>query len=540
MEALLSVTRRYLPHTLILETTMTTVGAVVVITDFMPIRGKNSDVIRTMTCVKGSVTMRSELCPRFHYGSTVPWIKKACQDGSGSGGPFAWTMKAGADLVVLRASQPFQEFSTGSLTATWALHEGQTETLTLTYGCSFETVPEAIDPVRELGNTKQFWESWTAKNQYAGVYKEAVERSLIVLKAMTYRPSGGIIAAPTTSLPERIGGSLNWDYRYCWIRDATLTLSALLEAGYSEEVIAWKQWLLRAVGQDATQVQIMYGITGERHIADWEVAWLPGYEGSSPVRVGNAAQSQIQHDIYGEIAAALFHSREAGIPCDPQELQLQHRLTQHLSDIWKEPGSGMWEERAKPRRFTYSRVMSWLALERGVKSIEQHGMKGPLEEWATLRDKIRTDIEEHGYNTHKQSFVQHYGSKDLDASVLLLPVVGFIAADHPRMVATVSALEQELLRDGLLLRNIPESTKGRQGAFLACSFWLVEIYAMQGRTDDAKALFEKLLGLANDVGLLSEEYDTEARRLVGNFPQAFSHIALVRAAMRLAGCPSPS
>jgi len=385
--------------------------------------------------------------------------------------------------------------------------------------------------------SEQFWTEWAARSRYPGPYTDSVERSLITLKAMTYRPSGGIVAAPTTSLPEQIGGSLNWDYRYCWIRDATLTLSALIEAGYTEEVIAWKQWLLRAVGQDASQVQIMYGIAGERHIADWEIPWLPGYEASSPVRAGNAAQQQTQQDIYGEIAAALFQAREAGIPCDKQELQLQQSLTRHLAGIWRDAGSGMWEERNEPQRFTYSNTMAWVALDRAVKSIEEHGMGGPLEEWKQLRDTVRAEVEQHGFNTHIESFVQHFGSRDLDASVLLLPIVGFLPVDDPRMLCTIKAIEGRLLQDGLLLRNLPKSSKAKQGAFLACSFWLVEVYAMVGRVEEARTLFEGLLRLANDVGLLSEEYDCEARRLVGNFPQAFSHIALVRAAMRLAGCP---
>ena len=377
---------------------------------------------------------------------------------------------------------------------------------------------------------------WASLSKYQGPYSEAVERSLITLKAMTYRPSGGIVAAPTTSLPERIGGPLNWDYRYCWMRDATLTLSALLEAGYTQEVVDWKAWLIRAIGRDASQVQIMYGIAGERHLADWEVPWLSGYEGSTPVRVGNAAQKQTQQDIYGEIALALYHSREAGVPCYQQELQLQQALTTHLAKIWEEPGSGMWEERTHPERFTYSLVMAWVALDRAVKSIEKHSMVGPLKKWTKLRDKIHADVLKHGYNTGLQSFVSHYGSKNLDASVLLLPLVGFLPASDPRVLGTVKALEKKLRKGGLLLRNLPRTSKAKQGAFLACSFWLVEVYAMIGRMSDAQALFERLLVLANDVGLLSEEYDTDAKRLIGNFPQAFSHIALIRAAMRFAGC----
>ncbi len=525
--------RRYRPHTLILETLMKTREGSVTVTDFMPIRGRHSDLIRKVHCMDGSVRMNMELCPRFDYGSTVPWI-----DFLGvSGGESTWVAKAGPDLAVLRTTASVIESAPGILSSHFTLKSGESQTFALTYGCSYGSVPSPVDVDQELLDTNRFWTEWTATSKYQGQYSEAVERSLITLKALTYRPSGGIVAAPTTSLPERIGGPLNWDYRYCWIRDATFTLSALIEAGYTEEVIAWKQWLIRAIGQDASQVQIMYGISGERHIADWEVSWLTGYKASMPVRIGNAAQQQIQQDIYGEIAAALFDAREAGISCEPEELRLQQALTEHLAEIWIQPGSGMWEERDKPQRFTYSGVMAWLALDRAVKSIELHGMNGPLKEWKKLRDEIHTDVAKHGFNTHLGSFVSHYGSKRMDASVLLLPLFGFLPADDPRMLSTIKALEQELLNDGLLLRNIPQKSKGKQGAFLACSFWLVEVYAMTGRTREAGALFEKLLALANDVGLLSEEYDTEAKCLTGNFPQAFSHIALVRAAMRLANCP---
>ena len=528
------VTRRYRPHTLILETTLETATGTVVLTDFMPIRGKHSDLLRLLQCTAGTVAMRMELSPRFHYGSTVPWVETV----AGTATQFAWTAKAGADLVVLRTAVPMKESAPGTLTATFSLHAGQSEYFALTYGCSFEPVPDPVSPQQEMEQTQHFWETWAAKSTYNGPYHEAVERSLITLKALTYRPSGGIVAAPTTSLPERVGGPLNWDYRYCWIRDATLTLSALLEAGYTEDVVAWKQWLLRAVGQDVSQLQIMYGIAGERHLADWEVPWLNGYENSTPVRIGNAAQSQTQQDIYGEIAAALFHAREAGVPSDDRELLFQQALTDHLVKIWERPGSGMWEERDEPQHFTYSGVMSWLALDRAVRSIEQHGMTGALAAWILLRDEVRQKVEQHGYNHRMESFVQHYGTNNLDASVLLLPLVGFLPADDARMLGTVKAIEDHLLQDGLLLRNIPKSKKAKQGAFLACSFWLVEVYVMQGRIKDARSLFERLLGLANDVGLLSEEYDTVGKRLVGNFPQAFSHIALVRAAMRLAGCPA--
>ena len=537
VEKIVTATRRYRPHTLILETTIAASTGTVLLTDFMPIRGSNSDLVRIVKCTAGTVSMRTVLCPRFNYGSTVPWIHAIDSFDRSSECHSAWTAKAGPDLTMLHCAISLTETSTGTLSGDFQLHAGESQSFALTYGSSFEDLPAPIDVQQALRETERFWTEWAGRSKYRGPYSDAVERSLITLKAMTYRPSGGIVAASTTSLPERISGPLNWDYRFCWIRDATFTLSALLEAGYTEEVVAWKDWLLRAVGRDASQVQIMYGIGGERHIADWEIPWLPGYENSAPVRVGNAAQKQTQQDIYGEIASALFHAREAGVPCERDELALQQALTEHLANIWKEPGSGMWEERDQPERFTYSGVMAWLTLDRAIRSIEHHGMGGPLEQWMRIRDEIRADVLKHGFNQHLDSFVAHRGSKRLDASVLLLPIVGFLPADDPRMLGTVKALEKELLKDGLLLRNLPRTSKAEQGAFLACSFWLVEIYVMSGRAGVARSLFERLLSLANDVGLLSEEYDTGAKRLVGNFPQAFSHTALVRAAMRLAGCP---
>jgi len=535
-EKQVTATRRYQPHTLILDTTMETPSGTIVITDFMPIRGRSSDLVRILRCVSGTVEMQMTLCLRFDYGKSIPWIESELQSDAACGDVRSWVARVGPNLAVLRTAASLIESSSGTLSAEFTLHAGESQSFALTYGRSYETVPAPIDIARALDETNRFWVDWTARSQYKGPYREAVERSLITLKAMTYRPSGGIVAAVTTSLPERIGGALNWDYRFCWIRDATLTLSALLDAGYTEEVIAWKKWLIRAIGPDASQVQIMYGISGERNLPVTEISWLPGYGRSAPVRVGNAAQKQIQQDIYGEIAAALSQAREAGIDLEPQELQLQKSLTEHLAKIWQEPGSGMWEERNHPERFTFSGVMAWLALDRAVNSIEQHGMGGSSQEWRGLRDCIRADVFQHGFNVDLNTFVQHYHSTRLDASLLLLPIFGFLPADDPRMLGTIKAVEQELLRGGLLLRNLPVSGKAEQGAFLACSFWLVEIYTMVGRIDDATNLFERLLSLANDVGLLSEEYDTASARLTGNFPQAFSHIALVHAAVRLANC----
>lgn len=526
------LSRRYLPHTLILETTMTTEAGTVVLTDFMPIRGRHSDLVRTLQCTKGNVKMATELSPRFDYGRSIPWID------SRPPGPrdLSHTSVAtvGENLAVLRSSLPLKESSPGTLAADFTMKEGEAHTFALTYGSSNEDVPEPIDVKNEFRETQKYWSEWANRSQYQGPYKDAVERSLITLKALTYRPSGGIVAAPTTSLPERVGGPLNWDYRYCWIRDAAFTVSALIEAGYTDEVVAWKKWLARAVGRDTHNVQIMYDISGERQLNDWQVPWLPGYQNSSPVHIGNIAAKQTQQDIYGEIADALFQAHNAGVPCSEQELQLQYDLTSHLARIWDQPGSGMWEERDDPKRFTYSGVMAWAALDRAIGSIERHGMKGPLNEWKALREKIHADVCEHGFDRELNSFVQHYGSKHLDAAVLLLPTVGFLPASDPRVQGTIAAIERQLLKDGPVLRNIPKSPRGKQGAFLACSFWLAENYVMAGRNADAEALFERTLSFANDLGLLSEEYDLDAKRLIGNFPQALTHIALVRAAIRLA------
>ncbi len=519
------VTRRYRAHTLILETQFETSSGVVELIDLMPIRGKNSDVIRIVRGRTGNVPMRMELLLRFDYGRTVPWLQKAEN--------AAWLASAGPDLAILRTSERVEEEENGLLSANFAVKSGESVAFVLTYGRSYESAPAPIDHEKALIETDTFWTKWSSQSRYQGPWTDAVERSLITLKALTYRPSGGIVAAPTTSLPERIGGPLNWDYRYCWLRDASLTLAAMVDAGYHEEAIQWKQWLLRAVGHDASQMQIMYGLSGERQIQEWEADWLQGYQRSRPVRVGNAAVKQTQQDVYGEIANALFHTRESGIPCEERELKLQQKLTEHFAEVWRQPGSGMWEERSEPRHFTCSRVMAWVALDRAVHSIERHGMDGPLKKWKKLRDKVHADVCRHGFHKRLNSFVQHYGSKRLDASLLQLPLVGFLPALDPRMLGTIHAVEKRLVADGIVLRNIPETRKARQGAFLACNFWLVENLSMIGRNDDAQKLFDKLLTLANDVGLLAEEYGVREKRLLGNFPQAFSHIALVNAAFRL-------
>lgn len=419
------------------------------------------------------------------------------------------------------------------MSADFSVKAGESVAFMLTYGRSYEQPPTPDEHEQALLKTEDFWTKWCSQGRYRGHWSNAVERSTITLKALTYSPSGGIVAAPTTSLPERVGGPLNWDYRYCWLRDASLTLAAMVDAGFHEDAMHWKQWLLRAVGPDASQVQIMYGVSGARQIVEWVADWLPGYQQSSPVRVGNAAVRQTQQGIYGEIAHGLFHAREAGIPIDGRELLLQQNLTEHISNVWRQPGSGIWEERSKPHRFTVSGVMTWVALDRAVRSIERHGMNGPLNKWKKLRDRVHADVCRHGFNKRMNSFVQHYGLKQLDASLLLIPIFGFLPASDSRMLGTIQAIEKQLSIEGFLLRNVPQTKEAKQGAFLACNFWLVENLSMIGRQDDARKLFEKLLTVANDVGLLSEEYDVREKRLVGNFPQALSHIALVSAALRI-------
>ncbi|HEX4020941.1 MAG TPA: glycoside hydrolase family 15 protein [Acidobacteriaceae bacterium] len=518
------ITRQYREHTLILETTFATHSGVVTVTDFMPPRGTHSDIVRMVCGVKGKVRMGMHLSLRFDYGNVQPWVELL--------GKNSYSIAAGPGMAALRSQIPV-EWKNGDGYAKFLVNRGDNIFFVLTYGKSFERTPKAIDPVRALKETERFWIAWARKNQYTGPYKEAVERSLITLKAMTYRPSGGIVAAPTTSLPERLGGSLNWDYRYCWLRDATLTIQALTQAGYREEAAAWHQWLLRAIAGDPDKIQIMYGIGGERQLEERVIEWLPGYQRSAPVRIGNAAAKQLQMDIFGELADVLFHARKEGLPTTKGDLQLQEAITTHLAKIWKQPGSGMWEKRGKKHVYTYSRAMAWVTMDRAVRSIEAHGMRGPIRRWRKLRDEIHKDVCRNGFNRQLGSFVQSYGSRRLDASTLRLSLVGFLPESDPRISCTVRAVEKHLLFGGLLQRYKTGAALPKEGTFLACSFWLVQNYARLGRAEDAESLFEKLLTLRNDVGLLAEEYDPQKKRMLGNFPQAFSHIGLVNAAFDL-------
>jgi GH15 family glucan-1,4-alpha-glucosidase len=526
--------RCYLDHTLVLETTFETETGAVLLTDFMPPRTHNSDIIRMVRGIRGRVDMHMELSLRFDYGRTVPWVT-SMEDG-------ALRAIAGPDMVVLRTRAPLQGEGLKTV-SDFTIAEGESVAFTLSYAPSHDRLPHKLDSQQALRQTITFWQDWTSRAHLHGEYAGELERSLITLKALTYRHTGGIVAAPTTSLPECIGGERNWDYRYCWLRDATFTLLAFMTAGYTEEAFAWRDWLLRAVAGSPDQVQIMYGIRGERHLMEWEVPWLNGYENSKPVRIGNAASEQLQLDCYGEVNDAMFHAHLAGAPPTEDDVNLHHALNEHLAKIWDQPDQGIWEVRGGPQHFTYSKVMAWVAFDRAVKGGETFRPDIDVQRWRELRDRIHADVCEKGYNPHVGAFTQAYGSDQLDASLLLMPQVGFLPYDDPRVRGTIEAIEKNLMIDGLVLRYRTEQTDDGlppgEGVFLACSFWMVSALRMLGRTDDARKLFERLLTLRNDVGLLAEEYDPRAKRQLGNFPQALSHIALINAAFEFKRGSSP-
>ena len=529
------VTRRYQPNTLILETHFDCPEGTATIIDFMPGHQTGSSIVRLIIGERGRITMRTELVIRFGYGATVPWMKKF-NDGMRRA-------VAGPDMVLLRTSAPLRgkDFKT---VGEFTVGPGQTVPFSLTYLASHLPLPTAENPLDQLRATQQFWLDWTAKSRVSGPWTDTVNRSLITLKALTYARTGGMVAAPTTSLPEHIGGSRNWDYRFCWLRDATLTLLALMNAGYLEEAQAWREWLSRAAAGKPNQLQIMYGIAGERRLTEWEVPWLPGYDKSSPVRVGNAAHTQLQLDVYGELMDALHHARQGGLAPSESGWTLQRRVLKHLEEIWPKADSGIWEVRSGVRHFTFSKIMAWVAFDRAIKSAEAFNLEGPLDRWREQCRKIHDDVCRRGFDPELGTFVRSYGSRELDASLLLLPTLGFLPPEDPRVRGTVEAIERKLLVDGLVRRyDTRESDDGLssdEGVFLACSFWLVDAYVMLGRIADARRLFERLLTLCNDVGLLSEEYDPKNSRLLGNFPQALSHIALINSAFNLNEVAKPA
>jgi GH15 family glucan-1,4-alpha-glucosidase len=534
-DATAQITRRYQPNTMILETRFESAEGAATLIDFMPGHQTGSSIVRLVIGERGRFTLRTELVIRFGYGATVPWMTKL-DDGTRRA-------IAGPDMVLLRTTAPLrgEDFKT---VGEFTVGPGETVPFTLTYTPSHLPAPATENPLDQLRATQHFWRDWTAKSRASGPWADTVNRSLITLKTLTYAPTGGMVAAPTTSLPENIGGSRNWDYRFCWLRDATLTLLALMNSGHLEEAQAWREWLLRAAAGKPSQLQIMYGIAGERRLTEWEVSWLPGYEKSSPVRIGNAAHTQLQLDMYGELMDALHHARQWGLAAGESGWTLQLEVLEHLEDVWPEMDEGIWEVRGGARHFTFSKIMAWVAFDRAIKSAEAFNLEGPLDRWRQQCRKIHDEVCRRGFDAELGSFVRSYGSKELDASLLLLPTVGFLPPADPRVRGTVEAIERKLLVDGLVMRyDTTESEDGLssgEGVFLACSFWLVDAYVLLDRPADARRLFERLLTLCNDVGLLSEEYDPGTGRLLGNFPQALSHIALINSAFNLSEAAKPA
>jgi len=534
----IKVSRRYTPNTLILETEFASADGqdAAVVVDFMPLReGRNSShLVRLIVGKRGLMRMRTELIVRFGYGGWVPWVSR-----SDAGDLVAI---AGPDMVLLRT--PVELRGEGLTTVgDFVVSAGQRVPFVLTYAPSHLPLPEPIDVDEALRSTADFWQEWASTARATEPYSEIVTRSLITLKALTYAPHGGIIAAPTTSLPERLGGSRNWDYRFCWLRDATLTLLSLMNAGYFEEARAWRDWLLRAAAGSPDQIQIMYGVTGKRWLAEREVPWLGGYESSKPVRIGNAAADQLQLDVYGEVMDALHHARAGGLQFLAAAWEFQRSLLDHLETVWRDPDDGIWEVRGERRHFTHSKVMVWVAFDRAIKSVELFGLEGPVERWRRIRAEIHEEVCRRAFNARLAAFAQAYDSDSLDASALLIPQVGFLPPGDARVQGTVNAIERRLLRGEFVLRYDTAATDDGlppgEGAFLPASFWLADAYVMIGRAMDAQRLFDRLIGLCNDVGLLAEEYDVRAKRLLGNFPQAFSHIALVNTAHNISYAAKP-
>lgn len=526
---IIRISRRYRDNTLILETRFETADGVVDLIDFMPPRGNASDVVRLVRGISGRVKLRMQLVIRFGFGTDIPWVKKI-DEGSGL------LAICGPDMTVLRTPVETRGEALTTVADFW-VGEGETVPFVLTYGPSHLPVPAPIDPALALQETEKFWNEWTSRCIHEGEHRELVMRSLITLKALTYAPTGGIVAAPTTSLPEKLGGARNWDYRFCWLRDATFTLLALMNSGYTEEASAWHNWLLRAVAGSPDNMQIMYGIMGERRLLEWEAGWLPGYEGAQPVRVGNAAHAQLQLDVYGELIDAFHQSRMAKLELDEGSWALECTVLEHLAEQWDQPDNGIWERRGVSKHYVSSKVMTWVAFDRGIKSAETFGFKAPLEKWRVLRETIHRDVCEKGFDRDLNSFVESYGSTLLDASILLLPSVGFLKPSDPRVRGTLHAIEKHLMRDGFVLRHDPREVLAEQqpieGAFLACSLWLADAYVLTGEFDKARALFDRVASIANDLGLLAEEFDTGAGRQTGNFPQALTHIALINTAHNL-------
>jgi GH15 family glucan-1,4-alpha-glucosidase len=521
---------------MIVETTFETARGEVLLTDFMPPRGHHSDIVRIVRGIRGKVAMRMDFVLRFDYGRTIPWVTMHGEDLRAIAGPHMVTLRH----QCIKGSAA--DFHGEDLTtvAEFTMREGDELCFVLTYSGSVdEEPPPPVVVPEELAYTEKYWCDWTEKSTYKGDYADAVSRSLMTLEAMTYKPTGGIVAAVTAGLPEQIGGERNWDYRYCWLRDTSFTLLILMRAGYTEEAIRWRMWLLRAVAGAPEQIQALYGIGGERELTEWNATWLRGYEESRPVRIGNAASDQFQLDVFGEVAVALNRAPEAEDDIRIPSIALQAKLIDHLCHVWDQPDEGIWETRGGRKHFVHSKVMAWVALDRAIHSYEKYDGGGDIKRWRKNRDMLHKEICAKGFNKKLNSFTQSYGSKSLDASCLRLPLVGFLPIDDPRMIGTIDAIQKQLTREGLVLRYDPDKSsdglKGTEGVFLACSFWMVACLHLLGRTGEAKDMFDRLLALRNDVGLLSEEYDPAAKRMLGNFPQALSHIALAHAAFTLSG-----
>ena len=519
--------RRYLPGTLVLETEHETADGAVTVLDFMPLRGSEPDIVRIVRGRRGRVAMRMEIAIRFDYGWIVPWVRRE---------DHGIRAIAGPDVLHLKSDVPLRGENFHTI-GEFEIERGEEVCFVLTWHPSHADPPEPVEPRSALAETQRWWEDWSGRCTYEGPWKDAVLRSLITLKALTYAPTGGIVAAATTSLPERLGGVRNWDYRHCWLRDATFALYVLLKNGYRDEAGAWREWLLRAVAGRASQMNILYGLAGERRLPELEIDWLPGYEGSRPVRIGNRAAEQFQLDVFGEIADCLHLARRQGLQTTADGWRLERSLLDFLESKWAEPDEGIWEVRGPKRHFTHSKMMAWVAVDRAVKDAERFGLEGPLDRWRELRDRIHEEVCAKGYDADRGAFVQYFGGKSLDASLLTIPIVGFLSVRDPRVAGTLAAIERELVRDGFVYRYTPEpevdGLPAGEGVFPLCTFWLADNYALLGRHDEARAIFENLLAIRNDLGLMSEEYDLSRQRQLGNFPQAFSHVGLVNTAMML-------
>ena len=525
--------RRYRDRTLILETELTTADGTVRIVDCMPPDEDTPHVVRVVEGVRGNVDMRMELIIRFDYGWIVPWVRRLPDGVFAVGGP---------DAVYLHTPVPTHGENLTTV-AQFQVHEGERVPFVLTWLPSTAPVPTPIDALAAIEDAERWWQEWAGRCAYQGAWAEDVVRSQITLKALTYSPTGGIIAAATTSLPEHLGGERNWDYRYVWLRDATFTLYALMLGGYKEEAQAWRDWLLRAIAGDPSQLQVLYGVAGERRLPEQTLPWLPGYAGSKPVRIGNAAVSQLQLDVYGEVIDALYHARRIGLPEDPTVSHLVRHMLDFLESNWRDPDEGLWEVRGPRQHFTHSKVMAWTAFDRAVKAAALYDFDGPADRWRAIRDEIHAEVCARAFDPAQRSFTQAYDSTRLDASVLVLPQVGFLPYDDPRILGTISAIERGLVRDGFVDRYRTDGHDGLpdgEGAFLLCTFWLADAYALTGRVDEGRALFDKLLAIRNDVGLLAEEYCPIQRRMLGNFPQAFSHLGLINTAYNLHAQASPT